>query len=259
MTNSLLKFETQDTIGILTLDRTESLNALNSEMILQLTQAFSEIEANSSLRVLILTGAGKAFAAGADISEMKDMTPEEALEYHHAGVAMLRSLEQLPIPVIAAVNGYALGGGNELAMAADIRIASDLAQFGQPEASIGISPGFTATQMLPRLVGMAKALELLMTGERITAQEALRIGLVNQVVPHETLMDQALLLAKVILKNGPTALRHIKQAVRLSDTLPMAEGLELAIHLNSLCFGTPEQKEGMCAFLERRKPNYSAL
>ncbi len=243
-------------IATLTMNRPESMNALNTATLKELSAAFDEVRCNPEIDVLIITGAGKAFVAGADISEMRHMNPLESEAFHIIGVSTLRKLELLEKPVIAAVNGFALGGGNELAMAADIRIASEKAKFGQPEVGIGISPGFTATQQLARLVGKAKAKELLFTGDLIGAAEADRIGLVNRVVAPERLMEETLAMARKIQANAQIAVRFCKKAVDLGPDMSLEAGIEMGKYLNALCFATEDQKEGMTAFVEKRKPKF---
>jgi len=256
MTYKTITVTESEGIAVLTLNRPESMNALNTEVLKELSAAFDDVATNPEVDVLIITGAGKAFVAGADISEMQPMTPLESEAFHIIGVSVIHKLERMEKPVLAAINGFALGGGNELAMAADIRIASEKARFGQPEVSIGISPGFAATQQLSRLVGKAKAKELLFTGSLISASEAERIGLVNKVVPHERLMEAVLEMAQKIQSNAQVAVRYCKKAVDLGSDMSMEAGLEMGKVLNALCFSTEDQKEGMTAFLEKRSPRF---
>lgn len=241
--------ETSEGICTLTISRPEALNALNRSLLSDLNSAVDSIPKDAG--ALIVTGAGKAFVAGADISEMANIAPKEAEEFAKFGQGVFSKIANLNIPVIAAVNGYALGGGCELALACDIRIASDRAKFGQPETGLGITPGFGATQRLPSIVGAAKAKELIFTGAVIDANEAFRIGLANKVVPAEKLMEEARLTAKAILEKGPIAISKSKQAI--GAYARPENGFEIEAKLFGECFG-PEQKEGMKAFLEKRKP-----
>lgn len=241
----------QDGVLLLTVNKPKSLNALDTEVLEEMGVAVSEAAANDTLRAMIITGEGRAFVAGADISEMVHKDPVEALEFGRKGSAVFRAIEKLPMPVIAAVNGFALGGGCELAMACDIRIASTKAKFGQPETGLGIIPGFSGTQRLPRLVGAAKAKELIYTGEVIRADEALRIGLVNHVVEPETLMDEAISLAEKIASKPVQAIRLAKKAVDLGLQSDIDTGIAMENDLFALCFSTSDQKSRMEAFLKK--------
>ncbi len=238
----------------LTINKPEALNALNRSVLAEMSAALDSIPEGAG--ALIVTGAGKAFVAGADISEMANMAPKEAEEFARFGQSVFSKIANLPVPVIAAVNGYALGGGCELALACDIRIASEKAKFGQPEVGLGIIPGFGGTQRLARAVGEAKAKELIFTGAIVDANEALRIGLVNRVAPPEKLMEEARALAKTIMEKGPTAVRQAKKAISEGAGLPLEEGMELEARLFGECFETQDQKEGMRAFIEKRKPGF---
>ncbi len=251
-----IRLEEEDGLAILTIDRQEALNALNSEVLRQLRDALREVEARDDLLVVILTGAGKAFAAGADIREMLPLSPLEAREYASLGHEVARILERMEKPVIAAVNGYALGGGCELALACDLRIAAEGVQLGQPEVTLGIPPGFGGTQRLPRLVGRGKASELIFTGTPIDSQEAERIGLVNRVVPQEKLLDEAKKLARTMMKRGPLALRLSKAALQEAQETGLSAGLAFELEAFSLAFSTEDKQEGMTAFTEKRKPNF---
>jgi len=212
---------------------------------------------DSDVGIVIITGAGeKAFVAGADIKEMKDMSPLEARNFMHFGQGVFNDIENLPKPTIAAVNGFALGGGCELALSCDMIIASEKAKFGLPEVTLGIHPGFGGTQRLPRLIGSAKAKELIFTGKMIDANEALRIGLVNKVVPPENLMDVAKALAQKILKNGQLAIRLVKSAINAGLNVPLEKGLAYEAVTQGLAFTTEDKNEGLEAFLEKRKPNF---
>jgi len=242
----------QEGICLLKISAPKSLNALNSTILREMNDFVSSIDAHT--RVLIITGDGeKSFVAGADISEMAHLNEQEGFEFGRLGAQVFRKIEQLPIPVIAAVNGFALGGGCELAMACDIRIASVNAKFGQPEVGLGIIPGFSGTVRLPRLVGQGMAKELIYTGRVIRADEALRIGLVNAVYEREELLDKALELAQMILKNAPLAIQAAKQSINEGYDLSADDAIALENKLFGSCFATADQKEGMAAFLEKRK------
>ena len=242
----------QEGICLLKISAPKSLNALNSTILREMNDFVSSIDAHT--RVLIITGDGeKSFVAGADISEMAHLNEQEGFEFGRLGAQVFRKIEQLPIPVIAAVNGFALGGGCELAMACDIRIASVNAKFGQPEVGLGIIPGFSGTVRLPRLVGQGMAKELIYTGRVIRADEALRIGLVNAVYEREELLDKALELAQMILKNAPLAIQAAKQSINKGYDLSADDAIALENKLFGSCFATADQKEGMAAFLEKRK------
>lgn len=245
-----------ENIGILTINRPKALNALNSEVLDELNKAIDQVIKDDNIHILIITGEGKAFVAGADIGQMKDMDVFEAREFAKKGLSIFRKIELMEKPVIAAVNGYALGGGCELAMACDIRIASDKAKFGQPEVGLGITPGFGGTQRLARIVGIPKAKELIFTGETINAEEALRIGLVNKVVAAESLMEEALTMARKIASKGQLAVRYSKVAINRGIETDIETGLAMERELFGLCFATEDQKEGMGAFLEKRSPNF---
>ena len=252
MTHILL--EKKDHVAIATVNRPKALNALNSEVLNDLNTLLDEIAADPEIRVLVLTGSGeKAFVAGADIGEMSTLTKAEGEAFGKKGNDVFRKLETLPIPAIAAVNGYALGGGCELAMACDIRLCSDTAVFGQPETGLGITPGFGGTQRLARLVGPGMAKQLIYSARNITADEALRIGLCNAVYPAEELMPAAEKLAETIAKNAPIAVRACKKAINEGLEMPMDEAVALEEKLFGSCFETADQKEGMQAFLEKRR------
>lgn len=247
-------FEKKGNVAIATVNRPKALNALNSEVLEDLNTMIDTVSADPEIRVLILTGSGeKAFVAGADIGEMATLSKAEGEAFGKKGNDVFRRLEKLPIPVIAAVNGYALGGGCELSMACDIRICSDTAVFGQPETGLGITPGFGGTQRLARLVGAGMAKQLIYSARNIKADEALRIGLVNAVYPAEELGAAAEKLAETIAKNAPIAVRACKKAINEGLELPMDEAIVLEEKLFGSCFETEDQKEGMSAFLEKRK------
>ena len=247
-------FEKKGNIAIAAIHRPKALNALNSEVLNDLNTLVDEVNADPGIRVLIITGSGeKAFVAGADIGEMSTLTKAEGEAFGKKGNDVFRKLETLPIPAIAAVNGYALGGGCELAMACDIRLCSDTAVFGQPETGLGITPGFGGTQRLARLVGPGMAKQLIYSARNIKADEALRIGLCNAVYPAEELMPAAEKLAETIAKNAPIAVRACKKAINEGLEMPMDEAVALEEKLFGSCFETADQKEGMQAFLEKRR------
>lgn len=248
--------EKNENIGVLTINRPKALNALNSEVLDELDRIIDIVIEDEDIHILIITGEGKAFVAGADIGEMKDMDAFQARSFAEKGLSIFRKIELMEKPVIAAVNGYALGGGCELSMCCDIRIASEKAKFGQPEVGLGITPGFAGTQRLPRIVGMGKAKELIFTAETIDANEAYRIGLVNKVVPAESLMDEAISMAKKILSKGQIAVRYSKVAINRGIETDIETGQAIEKDLFGLCFATEDQKEGMEAFLSKRLPNY---
>ena len=237
----------------LILNRSELLNALNAQVLDDLSAELDRVDLHS-VRCLIFTGAGeKAFAAGADIAAMADMTPEEAAAFSRRGNEVFRRIETFPLPTIAAVNGYALGGGCELAMACDMRLCSETAVFGQPEVTLGITPGFGGTQRLMRLVGMGKAKELIFSARNVKAPKALEIGLVNAVYPPEELLPAAKKLGARIAKNAPIAVRACKAAMNEGIDLPMDEAVDAEIREFSGCFETEDQKRGMAAFLSKQK------
>ena len=246
-----------DGVATLTLNRPEALNAFNTEQLRLLEQMLTEVAADPAIRAVVLTGAGeRAFAAGADIREMAALSPEGGLAFGRLGHAVTRAVEALSQPVVAAVNGFALGGGCELAIACDIRIASENAVFAQPEVSLGIPPGWGGSQRLPRLVGPGMAAEMILAGRRVAAAEALRIGLVNRVVPLPDLMPAAAELAATIAANGPVAVRAAKRLMALAFDGDPVVGLETECAVFGSVFGTPEQREGMGAFVEKRKPSF---
>ena len=253
-----LKVETADRIRVLTIHRPEKLNALNSEVMSALDAALEEARHDESVGVVIVTGAGeKSFIAGADIGELSKLSPLEGREHARKGQAVVAKLESLGKPVIAAVNGYALGGGCELALGCTIRIASENARFGQPEVKLGIIPGYGGSQRLARIVGEGRAMQLCLTAEQIDAAEAYRIGLVNKVVPAGQALPAAKEMAKAILANGPVACRYVIEAVRRGLEMPLAEGLVFEATLFGLCAATSDMKEGMGAFLEKRPARFT--
>ncbi len=252
-----LIYEKRDAVGVLTINRPDKLNAISNELTDELKQLLDEIEQDRDLRVLVVTGAGdKAFVAGADIKELVDRDALVGREVSRTRQNLFSRIENLPVPVIAAVNGYALGGGLELALACSIRICSENAQFGAPEVKLGIIPGDGGTQRLPRLVGAGRAMEMILTGDFIDAQEAYRIGLVNRVVPIEELRNSALELAGKIAKRPPLAVRYAKEAVNRSQEGDSVAGYALESYLHALTCTTEDKKEGVSAFLEKRKGKF---
>lgn len=248
-----LLFENQEGIGFLTMNRPAALNALNAETVRELGEALCAIGKDASVKVVILTGAERAFVAGADIKEMLPMSAAEGQAWCTLAQGVFNLIETLPQPVIAAVNGFALGGGCELAMACDIRIASEKAKFGQPEVSLGIIPGFCGTQRLPRLVGKGVAKELIYTGDMIDAQEALRIGLVNKVTAPEELLPTAKAMAEKIMTRGLFAVQMAKMAIHNGLNTDLATGSAYEASLFGVTCATEDKKEGMTAFVEKRK------
>jgi len=256
MTYKNILVEKKDGIGYIKINRPNVLNALNQETIKEITNAVVDLEKDSKIKVVILTGEGKAFIAGADISAMANMTPLEAKEFSELGHNMLNTFEKSRLPIIAAVNGFALGGGCETLMACDIVIAGKSAKIGQPEINLGISPGFGGTQRLPRLIGRMKAKELLLTGRNLSAEEALNIGLVNMVVDDDKLMEKAEKLAGQIASKSSVQTSFIKALVNKGADIDLNSANSLEISYFSSSFSTHDQKEGMKAFLEKRKPKF---
>jgi enoyl-CoA hydratase len=255
MSSDTVLVEIADYLATVTINRPRALNTLNMETLDDLSHAVHELAEQEEVRVIILTGSGnKAFCAGADIAMMHAMQPVEARELAIKGQRIFRDLETCSKPVIAAVNGYALGGGCELAMSCDIRVAASDARFGQPEISIGTIPGFGGTQRLSRLIGKSRALEMLLTGDMIDAEEALRIGLVNRVAPKENLMQEARHLAEKISQKPGYAIALCKESVNTGLDMNLVQGCALEAQLFGLSFATQDQKEGMAAFLEKRPP-----
>ena len=256
---SFVNVDLQGAVAVLTIDRPKALNALNPEVLADLKAAFEGLDQNT-VRCVVLTGAGdKSFVAGADIGSMSTMTRAEGEAFGKLGNDIFLMIESFPLPVIAAVNGFALGGGCELAMSCDIRICSDNAMFGQPEVGLGIPPGFGGTQRLPRLVGMGMAKQLLYTARNIDAAEALRIGLVNAVIPQAELLDAALKMAGQIAKNAPIAVRACKKAVNEGMQVSIDKAVVIEEKLFGGCFETHDQVEGMACFLSREKPKPKAV
>ena len=258
MTNVLL--EKKGHIAVATINRPKALNALNSQVLEDIDQLVEQVKADDEIRALVITGSGeKAFVAGADIGEMSTLTKAEGEAFGKKGNDVFRKLETLPVPTIAAVNGFALGGGCELSMSCDIRICADTAVFGQPEAGLGITPGFGGTQRLARLVGMGMAKQLVYSALNIKADEAYRIGLVNAVYPQAELMENVLKLAGKIAKNAPIAVRNCKKAMNDGISLPIEKAVEVEEKLFGACFETHDQQEGMACFLSREKPKPKAV
>ncbi len=252
-----LLIERDGATAIVTINRPKVLNALNAQTLDELRRAMLDLKRDDSVRVVILTGAGeKSFVAGADITELAVQTPTGGREHALAGQQVLDLIENLGKPVIAAINGYALGGGCELAMACTLRLAADSAKLGQPEIALGLIPGYAGTQRLPRLVGKGKAMEMILTGAPIAADEAQRIGLVNRVVPAAELMTAARALAAQLAKNAPIAMRYIITAVNQGVEIPFAEACHYEATLFGLVASTEDMKEGTAAFLEKRKPEF---
>ncbi len=248
-----INYEAEGMVGVITINRPKALNALNSQVLEELDQTLDAVDLES-VRVLILTGAGeKSFVAGADIGEMSTLTKAEGEAFGKKGNDVFRKLETFPIPVIAAVNGFALGGGCEISMSCDIRICSENAVFGQPEVGLGITPGFGGTQRLARIVGVGMAKQMIYSARNIKADEAYRIGLVNAVYPLEELMPAAQKLAASIAKNAPIAVRNCKKAINDGLQVDMDEAIVIEEKLFGDCFESYDQKEGMTAFLEKRK------
>jgi len=256
--SDLVLVETADRVRTLTVNRPEKLNALNSEVMASLDAALDAARGDASVGVVVITGAGeKSFIAGADIGELSKLTPVEGRAHARRGQAVLAKLETLGKPVIAAVNGYALGGGCELALACTIRVASENARFGQPEVKLGILPGYGGSQRLSRIVGKGRAMQLCLTAEQIDAAEAYRIGLVNRVVPPGQALAAAREMAAQILANGPVACAFVLDAIHRGLEMPLEEGLFLEATLFGLCAATSDMKEGMTAFLEKRKASFT--
>lgn len=255
---NLLLEQAEPGIYLLTVNRPQALNALNAATLAELAQAVAQVAADGGARALLVTGAGdKAFVAGADISEMQALTADQARAFSEQGMRVMHALEALPVPVIALVQGYALGGGCELAMACDWIIAAERAVFGQPEVNLGIPPGFGGTQRLARLVGRARALELVTTARQVKVEEALAIGLVTEVVPGAALRERGMAVARSIAAKAPVAVRLAKQAVQRGQDLDLAHACAYETAAFALAFATTDQQEGMRAFLEKRAAKFS--
>jgi enoyl-CoA hydratase len=253
-----IRYELRPPIAVVTIDRPKVLNALNRLSMTELEQVFLDIQKNAEVRAVLLTGAGeKAFVAGADIGELASLSPLEGEQLATRGQRIFLSIENCGKPVIACINGFALGGGCELALACTLRIASSTARLGQPEVKIGIIPGYGGTQRLPRLIGKGPALKMILTGEAISAAEALRLGLVDEVVEPDQLLSRAEQIAQTIAGMAPLAIRDSIRAVNSGYDLPLASGLELEASLFGLACSTSDKAEGARAFLEKRAPNWS--
>ena len=257
MTYENILFQVEEGIATITFNRPKTLNALNADLLKEFSHALNEIAANEDIKVLILTGAGdKSFVAGADITELAAFNALQAKRFAETGHRLMSKLQELPIPVIAAVNGFALGGGSEIALACDFIYASENAMFGQPEISLGIIPGFGGTQRLPRLIGKNLAKEMIFTGKMIPATEANTIGMVNKVCSQEQLMDEVIKTAKTIASKGKVALRAAKQAINSGMNVDLNTGCSLEVDAFALCMASPDAKEGTSAFLEKRQADF---
>lgn len=257
MTHENIVFEVHDRVGVLTFNRPKALNALNWRTLEELHELIEEVRKEEAVRVLVLTGAGdKAFVAGADIAEFQQMNPLQARSFADLGQEAFFKLEQLPKPVIAGVNGFALGGGCELAMSCDFIYASDKAKFGQPEVNLGIMPGFGGTQRLALLVGRARAKELCMTGEMIDAGQAKELGLVAKIFPAEELLEETMRVARQLAEKSPSSLRSIKQVIDRGACVDLNTGCALEAEAFGVLFSGLDAKEGVAAFLEKRKPDF---
>ena len=251
-----IRYEKKDNIALVTIDRPEALNALNSTVIAELEQVVTELENDGTIRAMILTGEGRSFVAGADIGEQYPLDLDGGRRWGQRGSALFRRMEKLEFPTIAAVNGFALGDGCELAMSCDIILASEKAKFGQPEVGLGITPGFSGTQRLPRRVGVAKAKELIFSGRMVKADEAERIGLVNAVYAPEALLDGAMEMARSFAENAPIAVKYAKACIDRGMQTDIDSGIACENELFAMCFATADQKEGMGAFLEKRTAEF---
>lgn len=255
MSYETLKLTVEDKVATITINRPEKLNALNATVITELENALKLVEADGAVKALIITGAGdRAFVAGADIAELSTLDVISGREFAERGQKVFNYIEKFPKPVIAAINGYALGGGSELAWACHFRLASENAKFGQPEVNLGIIPGYGGTQRLVRLVGKGRAAELILLGNQIDAVTAFQWGLVNKVVPQSELMNAAYELAKSLIGKAPVAIRLAIQAINAALQIPQDEGMKIEAQLFAICCGTTDHKEGTRAFLEKRKP-----
>ena len=250
---AFVTLEQKGPVGVITMNRPEALNALNDQVLRDLDQVLDQVEENEEILVAVITGAGRSFVAGADIGQMSTLTAAEGKKFGALGNRIFLKLENLSKPTIAAVNGFALGGGCELSMACDIRVASEKAKFGQPEVGLGITPGFGGTQRLPRIVGAANAMELILTAKTINAAQAKEIGLVSHVYAPEELMDKALELANAIAANAQVAVRQSKAAIRRGLQTDMSTGVAYESEAFGLCFATEDQKDAMKAFLNKEK------
>jgi len=252
-----LLFTVEEGVATITFNRPKALNAMNSETMGELNDALTKCKDDDTIKAIILTGSGeKAFVAGADIAEMQNLEPSEALKFMELGHETLRLLETLPKPSIAAVNGFALGGGTEISMACDMRFASETARFGQPEILIGLIPGWGGTQRLARLIGMGRAKEIIMGGGQLDAQRAYEVGLANRVLPADQLMEETKKFAKRLAGMPGFAIKMAKHSINFGHELPLDHANRLEMECCAQCFSTKDQKEGMTAFLEKRKPTF---
>jgi len=249
-----IKYEVKDQIAYVTVNRPKAMNALNSQVLDELYDAFKVAGDDDGVRVIVLTGEGKAFVAGADIAEMSKMTPVEAREFSKKGHKLMNFIHNVETPVICAINGFALGGGCELSMACDIRIASDAAKFGQPEVGLGLIPGFAGNLRLPRLVGKGMAKYMILTGDMIDAQEAMRIGLVQKVVAPEALEEETKKIADKIKAQAPIAVKYAKDVINNGYDMDLKSASAYEVNTFSIPFSSEDMKEGTSAFLEKRKP-----
>jgi len=256
MSYRTILFAVEERVGTITFNRPDKLNALNSEMLREIKEILTEIKTNSEIRALILTGAGRAFIAGADIQVFTRMDPLSAREFVRSAHEVAFQMEDLDVPVIAAVNGYALGGGLEMVLACDLIFAADTARFGQPEVNLGFCPGFGATQRLPRAIGKVRAKDLVLTGRTIEAPEALASGLVSRVFPAAALLEETQKVARSLAEKGRVALAGAKHAVDRGFDADLRTGCTLEIQAFSLCFASPDAREGAAAFLEKRPPKF---
>jgi len=249
-------YEKKGYIAAITINRPDVLNALNTETLKELEYTIDNVKEDKDIRALIITGEGKAFVAGGDISEMSEFSPDDAYKFSQLGNNVFMQIQNLPVPVLAAVNGYALGGGCELAMACDIRWASDKAKFGQPEVGLGLIPGFGGTQRLARIVGISRAKEIIFTGKMIDAKEAYEIGLVSKILPNDELLNGVNKLAEEIASKSPFAVQLAKRTVNTGINLSLENALRLEEEAFGMSFSSPQAKEGTKAFLEKRKPEW---
>lgn len=257
MNYSNILFEVQDGVGVLTFNRPKALNALNNETLDELADVVGRVRSDDTIRVLVLTGAGdRAFVAGADITGFPAMNCLQARLFAEKGQGIFFEIEQLPKPAIACVNGFALGGGCELAMSCDFIYASEKAKFGQPEVNLGLIPGFGGTQRLTRLIGRAKTKELCMTGEMIDAQQAKELGLAAKVFPADQLIDETMKVARALAAKSPGVLRSIKKVIDSGADIDLRNGCELEVEAFGICFASEDMREGVAAFIEKRKPEF---
>jgi enoyl-CoA hydratase len=254
MDYQFVSIETRDGWALVTISRPEALNALSAAVLDELSHAVAEIELDDAIRAVVITGAGKAFVAGADIGQMVELGPRQALELAEKGAQLGAAIESSEVPFIAAVNGFALGGGCELALACDFIYASEKAKLGQPEVKLGVIPGFGGTQRLARRVGVAKAKELIFTGDMIGADEAFRIGLVDKVTPPGELLDACAATCGRIAANGPLAIAEAKRIIHQGQSMALEHGVQLEMHGFAALFDTEDRREGMSAFLDKREP-----